>query len=117
MKKSEKKKLDKLWADYIKERAEYRCEYCKRLDINHGGTVTLNSAHIIGRRNHTLRWNPLNGVCLCYIHHMAYDEHQPQHQDIFDSCIGKKRWEVLIKLSQEIKTEYNYEEIKKGIYD
>ena len=53
-----RKKLDKLWSDRVKERAGYRCERCPKTDY-------LNSHHIIGRINLSLRWNLENGVCLC----------------------------------------------------
>lgn len=34
------------------------CQYCGRKE-------NLQCAHIIGRANYTLRWNPLNAICLC----------------------------------------------------
>ena len=56
MKKPEIKKLDKLWSEKI--RSKGKCEVC-------GKNISLNSHHIVGRRNHTLRWDAKNGVCLC----------------------------------------------------
>jgi len=56
------KKLDIAWSLAVKKRAGYKCEVC-------GKTDTLNSHHIVGRRNHTVRWELDNGVCLCVSHH------------------------------------------------
>jgi hypothetical protein len=56
MKKSDIKKLDKIWSEKI--RSKGKCELCGKSD-------NLNSHHIIGRRNFSLRWSVPNGVCLC----------------------------------------------------
>ncbi len=57
--------LDKLWAEIIKQRAGNRCEYkdCSK-------TTYLNSHHIFGRSNLSVRWNLNNGACLCPGHHL-----------------------------------------------
>lgn len=34
------------------------CQFC-------GQTEGLQCAHIVGRTNKTLRWNPINAICLC----------------------------------------------------
>ncbi|MCK4320968.1 hypothetical protein KAX08_00395 [candidate division WOR-3 bacterium] len=60
--------LDKLWAEIIKKRADYRCEYrepanrCKKMTY-------LNTHHIFSRSNLSVRWDLDNGVCLCSGHH------------------------------------------------
>ena len=60
--KSINKKLDIMWSKLVKEKADYKCEVC-------GATSLLNSHHIIGRVNRSLRWDLQNGVCLCVKHH------------------------------------------------
>jgi predicted restriction endonuclease len=115
MKKSQIKKLDALWSKSVKERAKYRCEYCEKVGYELGGNVWLNSAHIIGRRYRTTRWILENGMCLCYKCHQAYDHHLPQHQDIFEVCIGKQRWERLTKLKTVIAKHQDYEQIKDNL--
>lgn len=64
-KKSETKrmsdKLDSLWSKLI--RSVGRCEYCH-------STENLNAHHIFGKRNHSVRWDLDNGVCLCVSHHV-----------------------------------------------
>ena len=57
MKKTEITKLDKVWREKIKERDIY-CQVC-------GSSNTLNSHHVVGRRNRTLRWDLDNGILLC----------------------------------------------------
>jgi hypothetical protein len=51
-------KLDKNWSLIVKQRAGMKCEYC-------GKTAYLNSHHIFGRRNRSVRWEITNGICLC----------------------------------------------------
>lgn len=51
-------KLDKAWSEYVKLRAGNRCEKCKNKNY-------LNSHHIFGRRNKSVRWEISNGCCLC----------------------------------------------------
>ena len=57
MKRTEIRKLDKIWAERVKERAGNKCEKC-------GKRQYLNSHHIFSRSNHSMRWNVENGVCL-----------------------------------------------------
>ena len=56
------KKLDDAWSKLVKLRAGMKCEYC-------GKTTTLNSHHLFSRSNMSVRWDVLNGVCLCVAHH------------------------------------------------
>lgn len=61
-KKGQIKKVDDLWSKLVKVKAKYRCEYC-------GKTSYLNSHHIFSRTKKSVRWNDLNGICLCAGHH------------------------------------------------
>ena len=56
------KKLDDAWSLLVKLRAGNKCEYC-------GKTTTLNSHHIFSRSNKSVRWDTINGICLCVKHH------------------------------------------------
>ena len=107
MTRKEIKTLDKLYSIKVKSLAGYACQYCHR----HQDTVWLNACHIIGRRNRTLRWDLENGISLCYSHHIAYDHHLPQHEDI-RAMIGEKRIQRLIEKAREIKKTQDFEEIK-----
>ena len=110
MKKTDIKKLDKLWSLKVKERAKFKCEYCLA-----GEDKILNSCHIIGRRNRSTRWDLENGMCLCYSHHMAYDHHLPQHEDIRNEVIGQKRITRLTKKRNVIAKNQDYETIKEEL--
>lgn len=61
-KKSVTKQLDEIWSEIIKIIGGYKCEYC-------GKTSYLNSHHIFSRSNYAVRWEPINGSCLCSGHH------------------------------------------------
>ena len=50
------KKCDKEFSLLV--RSIGSCQYC-------GNRESLQTAHIVGRSNKTLRWNPLNAICLC----------------------------------------------------
>lgn len=112
MKKGQIKKLDSLWSKAVKERAKYRCEYCGLAGYEIGGNVWLNSCHIIGRRYRSTRWELLNGMCLCKVHHDAYDQHMPQHDDICKEVIGKKRKDKLSRMKEVVAKNQDFEEIK-----
>ena len=71
MKKVEIKKLDKLWREAIHKR-DVVCQVC-------GANTTPNAHHIIGRRNHSLRWDMENGIILCSGCHTF--RNQSAHQD------------------------------------
>ena len=51
-------KLDTAWSLLVKLRAGNKCEVCRK-------TQPLNSHHIFSRSNRSVRWDVLNGVCLC----------------------------------------------------
>lgn len=56
------KKLDDAWLLLVKLRAGMKCEYC-------GKKTTLNSHHIFSRSNKSVRWDTMDGICLCVKHH------------------------------------------------
>ena len=116
MKKSEIKKLDKMWADAVKKRAGYKCEYCQEegREISAYG-VWLNACHIVGRRYRATRWDLNNGVCLCYSCHKQYDEHGPKEGRIV-KMIGLKRKEELQRKAKQTVAKYqDFEEIKRSL--
>jgi hypothetical protein len=65
-----RKKLDAIWSRII--RSKGACEVC-------GKSENLNAHHLIGRRDLSLRWVPMNGVCLCAGCHTF--KLQSAHQD------------------------------------
>ena len=78
--------LDKLWSGIVKQRAGYKCEYqtCNKVDY-------LNSHHIFGRSNLSVRWDLNNGACLCPGHH-TFNNYSAHKAPIwFIEWITKKR--------------------------
>ena len=50
--------LDKMWSAKVKELAGYKCEIC-------GSTKDLEAHHIHRCKHYGVRWNKINGACLC----------------------------------------------------
>ena len=57
-KKTLTKNLDKVWAEAVKQKANFQCEYC-------GKVTPLNSHHFYSRSIRSVRWDVDNGFCLC----------------------------------------------------
>jgi len=113
MKKSEIRKLDKIWAEKVKKRAGYKCEYCleEGRELSSYG-VWLNACHIVGRRYRATRWDLANGACWCFGCHRQYDEHGPEELKM----IGKARKETLQKKAKQKIAKYqDFEKIKKEL--
>lgn len=53
-------------------RSKDRCEKCGNTSFN----STLQHAHVVGRGNMTLRWDIINGMCLCASCHLWW-HHEP----------------------------------------
>jgi len=58
------KRLDAVWSELVKKKAGMKCEVC-------GKTRNLNSHHIFSRAKKSVRWDVLNGICLCVGHHIG----------------------------------------------
>jgi hypothetical protein len=55
---------DEAFGKCIKERAEWTCERCGTKYPDGGPSIHV--AHVIGRANKSVRYDPLNAFCLCY---------------------------------------------------
>ena len=87
-KKTLKNKLDKAWSQLVKLQAGNKCEVC-------GSTETLNSHHIVGRRNLRLRWEPFNSVCLCVKHHKFGNQSAHENPVWFEDWLRENRGQDL----------------------
>lgn len=85
------KKLDTAWSLLIKLRAGMKCEYC-------GKTRNLNSHHINSRANKSVRWDVVNGVCLCVGHHIGVSFSAHKTPLTFAKWITKHRGDNEIQL-------------------
>lgn len=73
-----RKHCDLLWSELVKLRAGGKCEKC-------GKTEQLQSHHIVPRTDWNLRFDELNGVCLCFRDHFYW-----AHKDM----LGFGKWFV-----------------------
>ena len=87
-KKTLKNKLDKAWSQLVKLRAGNKCEVC-------WNSETLNSHHVVGRRNLRLRWEVMNGVCLCVKHHKFGNQSAHENPVWFEDWLKENRGQDL----------------------
>jgi len=87
-KKTLTKKLDTAWSKAVKNLAKNKCEVCGKVE-------SLNSHHVVGRRNRRLRWELFNGVCLCAGCHTFKLESAHQNPEWFHFWMEENRWEDL----------------------
>ena len=108
MKKSDIKKLDKLWSQIIRNRG--KCEVCGK---HPSGNSYLNPHHIVGRRNYTLRWDIRNGVALCAGHHIFNRESAHQDSEWFHDWLEENRKEDLeyLRKRRNLILKQTYEEV------
>ncbi|MCF7875366.1 MAG: hypothetical protein K9L99_05855 [Candidatus Omnitrophica bacterium] len=116
-KKTLENKLDKLWAEAIKLRAGYRCEYC-------GNINNLNSHHIFTRSRKATRWELNNGVCLCVSCHTFSSKFSAHKAPIefthwLEKTRGVKWLKILENMSNEVykPTIEDLEETEKYLQD
>lgn len=108
MNKTQTKTLDCLWSKLVKLKAKGQCEWC-------GSNKTLNSHHVIGRRNKATRWNESNGVCLCAYHHMLSKNSAHQNPLEFIEFIRDKRgitWYTMLRLQSNEVVKHDYKLLK-----
>jgi len=58
------KAFDNAWSLLVKLKAGRECEVCRSIKA-------LNSHHIYSRAKKSVRWNTINGICLCVNHHIG----------------------------------------------
>ena len=103
------KKLDNLWSEAIKERADNKCELCSKKD-------NLSAHHIVNKsKSKGLRWTMENGMCLCFYHHrLAHDfpnRFKKEIENIIDYAELEKKGNKICKyidLKQEEKNIKQY---------
>lgn len=84
-----KAKADKLFSLKVRERGY--CELAGLDKVKCGGV--LQSAHIIGRANHRLRWEEANALCLCAGHHVYYTHNPEAWREIIETqCRSSWNW-------------------------
>ena len=98
-KKVSEKTLLKKWAEKVKERADYRCEY-PDCNVNYS---QVHAHHFFHRQNKSIIYDPDNGLCLCPTHHSlgSFSAHKdPTFKDRIISC-GVRSQEWLERLTDK----------------
>lgn len=83
---------DKYFSFCVRERANYTCEYCGKVEPERKG---LECCHIYGRRAKSVRHDPDNAVCLCHTHHRYFTENPIEFQIWLKKHLGDGRLEIL----------------------
>lgn len=90
---------DKWFSDCVRERADWTCESCGKY-YPEGRRNGIECAHIVGRGNKRMRWEPLNAVCLCTSCHMHYTANPLQFTQFVIKQIGELGHDILLEKSQ-----------------
>jgi hypothetical protein len=72
------------------------CEHCGRQD----GQLEL--SHIYGRRAKSVRWDTLNGLCLCHHCHMVFTENPIQFTQWLQQYVGQGYLDILNEKRNQI---------------
>ncbi len=91
-----KRKLDILWSKLIKQR-DQTCRVCQRPD------GVTNAHHINSRTHLATRWDPRNGVLLCFWHHQMAHHDIPWGSATCRGLVGEPLFSELFALAHQIK--------------
>jgi len=88
-------KLDKLYSDYVREKAGWKCARCGQIRKDDKRVMTC--SHYFSRRNLSVRWELDNLDCLCLPCHLYQweSEKQGEYQDYMKKKLGKEGYERL----------------------
>lgn len=82
---------DRLFSDYIREKAKWRCEYCGRLcKIGNEWIYKLEASHYISRGKETTRFDPQNVYALCFTCHKDLGGYTRDENGEYDLWVKKK---------------------------
>lgn len=95
------------WSQAVKARASGCCEMCC---YKH---ERLESHHVIGRRNKTLRHVVSNGCSLCHNHHRYAEQNGVAFADWIKNKRGQKWWDDLQEYGRRIKVWKEFTVVKK----
>lgn len=96
-------KADQTFSVYIREKADWKCEYChKDYSNNHQG---LHASHYWGRTRESVRFDPENVNALCYFHHMklGHGDGREDYRNFMIKRLGQKRYDLLKARAYQLK--------------
>lgn len=97
-KKAQDKELLKLWGDVCKKRASNKCEY-PECSVK---ATRLQAHHYFNRKNKSVRYDPMNAICLCAVHHVLGNDSAHLDPDFKEKwlCSGKRPLNWLDELTK-----------------
>ena len=99
------KKKDDLWAELVKERDDWTCQYpgCERY-FPEGSRQGLHAHHgVAGRTARSVRWRLEQGVSLCFGHHMIAHQRPLDFADFMRERLGSEQYDEIRRLSKVTK--------------
>jgi hypothetical protein len=89
---AQERKLDRLWSQKVKERANGRCEACS--------VEATDAHHIFGRTRKSVRWTLTNGIALCRPDHRAAHKHRESFMEFVFRLLGPINFATLCEREQ-----------------
>jgi len=83
--------LDKLFSEFIRLRANNKCERCGV----YKETKQLQTSHFHGRRKKSVRWDEDNAAGLCFACHQYLGENPLEHYEWFRDRLGEGKFHDL----------------------
>lgn len=95
--------LDKIFSLYIRERAAWTCERCKKRFVP--PTNGLQNSHFIGRSNQIVRHDEENCDALCSGCHSHFEQNPHEYHEWKLTRLGHDRYWALILRSKGVRKE------------
>lgn len=89
-------RLDKLFSDYIRQRAILRVHGCERCLTWKASYKQLQCSHFWGRGEKSVRYDEDNAAGLCGACHMYLGSHPNEHRDFFLERLGEDGFNLLM---------------------
>ncbi len=102
---------DRAFSECVRERANWRCEKCGQ-QFSESARGSLQCAHIRGRREKSIRYDPLNALALCFSCHQHLDRNPEIKERFVTIYLGKDNLKLLDEKRNTL-IKHNKEFIKK----
>ncbi len=86
---------DIAFSDALRLSRNYTCEHCGKVGGKGHGTPQMDMAHIYGRRHKSVRWDTLNGLCLCRHCHQSFTENPLDFEAWLRGYLGQGYLDIL----------------------
>ena len=96
------RRADDMFSVWVRQRDEYRCTAAGVLEGE--CKLAAQAAHVVGRANHTVRYDPRNVHSLCQAHHMLVDQqgHEAAKYHWAVWLLGETAYQELMDDAREI---------------